>query len=182
MKSLFSLLFGLLFTQNSPPIVSSQSFYDFKMKTIDGKMFDFATLKGKKVLIVNTASHCGFTSQYKKLEELYKTYADKKFIILGFPANNFAGQEPGSNEEIKSFCSKNYGVSFPMFEKISVKGDDMHPLYQWLTKKKNNGVSDTSVSWNFQKFMVDENGKWAGTVSSIRSPDCARIVKWIVKK
>ncbi len=182
MKSLFSLLIGCFFTQTNVQIPPPKSFYEFKMKTIDGKNFDFSSLKGKRVLIVNTASKCGFTGQYKKLESVYKKYGGNKFVILGFPANNFGSQEPGSNEEIQSFCSNTYQVSFPMFEKISVKGDDMHPLYQWLTQKKNNGVSDTSVSWNFQKFMVDENGNWSGSVSSIRSPDCDRIIKWITKK
>jgi glutathione peroxidase len=182
MKSLFSLLLGWIFTQSNVQVEAPKSFYDFKMKTIDGKIFDFSGLKGKRVLIVNTASRCGFTSQYKKLENLYQTYGRENFIILGFPANNFGAQEPGTNADIEDFCNKTYQISFPVFEKISVKGEDIHPLYQWLTQKKYNGVSDTSVSWNFQKFMIDEHGSWTGTVSPVRSPDCDRIVNWITKK
>ena len=119
------------------PIIStaqdSLKFYDFKATTIDGKEFDFSTLKGKKVLIVNTASKCGHTPQYKDLEDLYKQYGGDKFVIIGFPANNFLWQEPGTNDSIKEFCTKKYGVTFPMMAKISVKGDSMHPLYKWLT-------------------------------------------------
>jgi len=125
--------------------VNAQSFYDLKSKTIDGKDFSFSELKGKKVLIVNTASKCGYTPQYEDLEKLYKTYKDKNFVIIGFPANNFGHQEPGSNSDIKEFCSKNYGVSFQMMEKISVKGDDMDPVYHWLTEQSKNGKMNSSV-------------------------------------
>ena len=135
--------------------------------------------QGKKVLVVNTASQCGFTPQYKELEELNKTYSGTNFVILGFPANNFAGQEPGTNKEIAEFCSRNYGVTFQMFEKISVKGNDMCELYKWLTKKELNGVADASIKWNFQKFLIDENGKWIATVSSLKSPQCEEIINWI---
>jgi glutathione peroxidase len=148
----------------------TMSFYDFKFKNLDGQPFDFGSLKGKRVMIVNTASECGYTPQYKQLQELYSQMGGEKFTIIGFPANNFGGQEPGSNAEIASFCQKNYGVSFPMMEKISVKGSDVDPLYQWLTSKSMNGVSDGKVKWNFHKFLVDENGKWAGEYGSSTSP------------
>jgi glutathione peroxidase len=119
-------------------VFAQQSFYDFKVKDIDGKDFDLASLKGKKVLIVNTASKCGNTPQYEQLQDLYEKYGEEKFTIIGFPANNFGQQEPGTNKEIEEYCTKNYGVTFQMMEKISVKGDDMHPLYQWLTQKSKN--------------------------------------------
>ena len=155
--------------------------YDFKATAIDGSAFDFNTLKGKKILIVNTASKCGHTPQYKELEDLYKTYGGEKFAIIGFPANNFLSQEPGTNTEIKEFCTKNYGVTFQMMSKISVKGDDMDPLYKWLTRKEENGMEDAEVTWNFQKFLIDENGRWAGVVSPKESPMCEKIVSWIKK-
>lgn len=165
------------------PVVSAQpkSFYDFTVKTIDGNDFSLSELKGKKVLVVNVASKCGFTPQYKELEQLYETYKDKNFVVIGFPANNFLWQEPGTNEEIAQFCSLKYGVTFPMMEKISVKGKDMAPLYEWLTKKSLNGKQDASVQWNFQKFMIDENGNWVDVVSSKTSPLSETIVNWIEK-
>jgi glutathione peroxidase len=165
---------SLGFAQNK-----SKNFYDFKVKTIDGKEFSFSELKGKKVMIVNTASECGFTPQYEDLENLYKQYGGDKFVILGFPANNFGAQEPGKDEEIKAFCSKNYGVTFPMFSKISVKGDDEAELYKWLTKKTMNGVSDASVKWNFTKFLIDENGKWFACYASPIKPTNDEIIYWI---
>lgn len=156
-----------------------KNFYSFKVKTIDGKDFDLASLKGTKVLVVNTASKCGLTPQYKQLEELYKMYGSKRFTIIGFPANNFMAQEPGTNADIKSFCEKNYGVSFQMMEKISVKGDDIHPLYKWLTTKAENGVMDAPVQWNFQKFLIDEDGNLVEMVSPKESPTSERIIKFI---
>ncbi|MDJ1469406.1 glutathione peroxidase [Cytophagaceae bacterium DM2B3-1] len=147
--------------QKSRPEAASapaKSFYDFKMKAIDGKEIDFKKYKGKKLLIVNTASKCGFTKQYEALEQLHEKYGDK-VVILGFPANNFGGQEPGSNGEIQEFCKKNYGVKFQMFEKISVTGEDQHPLYQWLSKKDLNGWNDQAPSWNFCKYLINENGE-----------------------
>jgi glutathione peroxidase len=161
---------------------ADKTLYDFKARTIDGVDFDFSTLKGKKVLIVNTASKCGFTPQYQQLEELYKSYGGAKFTIIGFPANNFGAQEPGTNSAIKEFCSKNYGVTFQMMEKISVKGDDMHPIYKWLTSKAENGKLDAPVKWNFQKFMIDEKGKVADVAMSDELPNSDRIVKWIQGK
>lgn len=136
----------------------SQSIHQFKVESLDGGTIDFAAFKGKKVLVVNTASKCGYTPQYKDLETLYEQHKDK-LVIVGFPANNFGGQEPGSNLEIQSFCSKNYGVTFPMASKISVTGADMAPVYHWLTEKNKNGVLDAEVKWNFNKFLLDENGK-----------------------
>jgi glutathione peroxidase len=137
--------------------IPAASIYDFKVEGLDGKTIDFSSFKGKKILIVNTASQCGYTPQYEGLEKLYEQYKDK-LVIVGFPANNFGAQEPGSNEEIKTFCKKNYGVSFPMAAKISVKGDDMAPIYKWLTSKGENGVLDATITWNFNKFLLDENG------------------------
>jgi glutathione peroxidase len=133
--------------------------YQFTMNTLDGKPKNLSDYKGKVVLIVNVASKCGLTPQYKDLEKLYNEYKDKGFVILGFPANNFMGQEPGSSKEIAEFCQKNYGVSFDMFEKISVKGKDIHPLYQFLTKKELNGSTEAPVSWNFQKFLINKKGE-----------------------
>ncbi|MBA3898656.1 MAG: glutathione peroxidase [Bacteroidetes bacterium] len=156
-----------------------KTFHDFKVETIEGEEFDLASLKGKKVMVVNTASKCGLTPQYKSLEELYQELGGDKFVIIGFPANNFGRQEPGSNEDIAEFCQKNYGVSFPMMAKISVKGNDMHPLYQWLTQKSLNGVEDADVSWNFQKFLIDENGNWVKTISPKDSPVSEEVINWI---
>jgi len=143
----------------------TKSLHDFTVKSIDGGDFDLSQLKGKKVLLVNTASKCGLTPQYEELEKLYKIYGGDKFKIIGFPANNFGKQEPGTNDEIKEFCQINYGVSFQMMSKISVKGDDMHPLYQWLTRKSENQKMDSEVSWNFQKYLIDENGQLVDVLS-----------------
>ena len=154
-------------------------FYDFKVNTIDGKPFTLSTLKGKKVLVVNTASKCGFTPQYAQLEELYKKYGGDKFTIIGFPANNFMGQEPGDNEQIKTFCTVNYGVTFQMMSKISVKGKNIDPLYTWLTTKEENGVMDAPVKWNFQKFMIDENGNLVDMVPPGDKPNCDKIITWL---
>ncbi len=159
-----------------------KTFHDFTMTTLEGNEFDLSKLKGKKVLVVNTASKCGFTPQYAEMEELYKKYGGDKFVVIGFPANNFLKQEPGTDKEIAEFCSKNYGVTFPMFSKISVKGKDINPLYSWLTEKELNGVEDAEVKWNFQKFMIDENGKWVGVVGPRNSPLDEEIVNWIENK
>jgi glutathione peroxidase len=160
---------------------SQQSFYDFKVQDINGKDFNLVSLKGKKVLVVNTASKCGLTPQYKQLEEVFEKYGGDKFTIIGFPANNFMKQEPGTNSEIAEFCEKNYGVKFQMMSKISVKGDDIHPLYKWLTSKSQNGVMDSEVSWNFQKYLIDENGHLVDMVSPRVKPDDDKIVGWITK-
>jgi glutathione peroxidase len=175
MKTLLAGMAGALvlsFTTPANPenMNTAASFHDFKVRDIQGKTFDFATLKGKRVLIVNTASECGYTPQYKQLEELYKTYGGEKFTVIGFPANNFGGQEPGSDAEIKTFCSQNYGVTFPMMSKSSVKGSDINPVYAWLTRKEANGVMDADVKWNFHKFLVDENGNVIKSLNSGVSP------------
>lgn len=180
MKTKISVAFIVLLSIMNITI-KAQSFYDLKSKTIDGKPFNFSDLKGKKVMIVNTASKCGFTKQYADLETVYNEYKDKNFVIIGFPANNFGAQEPGSNGEIKEFCTKNYGVSFQMMEKISVKGDDMDAVYQWLTEKKLNGKMDSSVKWNFQKYLIDENGNLVDVFYSAEKPTSDKIVAWIKK-
>lgn len=163
-------------------IASGQrSFYDFKVKDIAGNEFDMASLKGKKVLVVNTASKCGLTPQYEALQDLYEKYGGEHFTIIGFPANNFLEQEPGSDKEIIEFCKKNYGVTFPMMSKISVKGDDMAPIYQWLTQKAKNSVMDSEVAWNFQKYLIDEKGHLVDFVSPKTRPDDPKIVSWIQK-
>ncbi len=167
----FIILATVIFAQNS--------FYEFSVDDIEGRNFDFSSLKGKKVLVVNTASKCGFTPQYEQLQWLYDNYGGENFIIIGFPANNFANQEPGSNSEIEQFCQKNYGVTFPMMSKISVKGDDMHPVYQWLTTKNKNGVMDSEVKWNFQKYLVNEKGDLVAVYESKVKPDDKRIIDWI---
>jgi len=156
-----------------------KTFHDFSAKTIDGEMMDLSSLKGKRVLVVNTASKCGLTPQYEELEELYKTYEGENFIIVGFPANNFLSQEPGTNEEIKEFCEVNYGVTFQMMSKISVKGKDMDPIYKWLTSEEENGVMDSKVSWNFQKYMIDEDGKLVDYARPKEKPMSDKIVNWI---
>ena len=143
--------------------------YQFKVDGIDGKAIDLSAFKGKKILIVNTASKCGYTKQYTELEELYKKYKDK-LVVIGFPANNFGGQEPGTNAEIKEFCTGTYNVTFPMAAKISVKGDDIHPLYQWLTSKEKNGVLDAEVKWNFNKFLLNEKGELVANFPSKVTP------------
>jgi glutathione peroxidase len=155
------------------------SIHSFIVDDINGKAFDFASLKGKKILVVNTASKCGLTPQYEELERLYNEYKDQNFVIVGFPANNFMGQEPGSNENIAAFCQKNYGVSFPMMSKISVKGKDMNPIYQFLTQKAKNGLEDNQVQWNFQKYLLDEEGFLVKVISPQTSPMDASIVDWI---
>ena len=154
-----TVLLGLFGLGNiSHPAAQQKSIYDFKVAAIDGSVINFAEFKGKHILIVNTASKCGYTPQYKDLEALYRQYKGK-LVVIGFPANNFGGQEPGSNEEIQVFCSEKYDVSFPMAAKVSVKGDDMHPLFRWLTSKSENGVLDAEIRWNFGKFLLDEKGK-----------------------
>ena len=166
------LLCGSFF---SPAVSQTRSIYDFKVAGLDGDTIDFAQFKGKKILIVNTASKCGFTPQYEDLEKLYETYKDK-LVIVGFPANNFFSQEPGSNETISEFCKKNYGVSFPMAAKISVKGKNIAPIYKWLCNKEENGVMDAKISWNFNKFLLDENGKIIAPFKSAVKPMSEEIV------
>jgi len=161
-------------------VYAQTTFYDFTVKDISGEEFSLSQLKGKKVLVVNTAPKCGFTPQYEGLEKLYEKYKGDNFVIIGFPANNFANQEPGTDEEIATFCKKNYGVTFPMMSKISVKGDDQAPLYKWLTSKSENGVEDSKVAWNFQKYMIDEKGQLVGHFASNIKPKNEKLVSWIV--
>lgn len=156
-----------------------KTMHDFTVKDISGNEYDLSQLKGKKVLVVNTASECGLTPQYEVLQEIYEEHGGDDFTIIGFPANNFGKQEPGSDDEIKTFCKKNYGVTFPMMSKISVKGDDKHELYKWLTEEQNNGKQDAEVTWNFQKFMIDEQGNWVDFVSPQESPASDKIINWI---
>ena len=181
MKKEKMILLSLLLVFSLAGFAQSKSFYDFKVKTLEGKDFDFSTLKGKKVMVVNTASKCGNTPQYKELEEVYEKYGDL-LVIIGFPANNFGQQEPGSATEIRTFCTEKYGVTFPLMQKISVKGDDMHPLYKWLTSKKENGVMDSEVEWNFQKYLIDENGKLVNVINPKEKPNSEKILAWITSK
>lgn len=157
------------------------SIHSFVVTDLTGKQFDFSTLKSKKIMVVNTASKCGLTPQYEKLQKIYDKYKDHNFEIIGFPANNFLWQEPGSASDIQNFCSVNYGVTFPMMEKISVKGKNMHPIYEFLTKKSKNGVKDATVKWNFQKFLLNENGELEKVISPKTQPDDRSITAWIEK-
>ena len=156
-----------------------KTLHDFVVKDINGKDFDLATLKGNKVLVVNVASKCGLTPQYEDLQALYDKYKNKGFVVIGFPANNFMGQEPGTNNEIMEFCSVNYGVTFPMMDKISVKGKEQAPLYKWLTNKSENGKLDQKVTWNFQKFMIDEEGHLVDVVMPKESTMSDKIINWL---
>ena len=190
MKKLFAILVGSILlvscqgqsqtkTVTKTTIMEKQNIYQFKVEDLSGKTFDFATLKGKKIMVVNTASKCGLTPQYKGLEKIYKEYKDKNFVIIGFPANNFGQQEPGSNDEIGAFCQQNYGVTFPMMSKISVKGNDMDKVYQFLTQKSKNGLQDSEVEWNFQKYLIDENGELEKVIAPQVSPTDDVIINWI---
>ncbi|MFM7619148.1 MAG: glutathione peroxidase [Bacteroidota bacterium] len=156
------------------------SFYDLTYTTIDGKSASMADFKGKYVLCVNVASKCGYTPQYKQLQALYEKYQDR-LVIVGFPCNQFLGQEPGTNEEIVTFCEKNYGVTFPLSDKLDVKGKNQHPVYQWLTNKTLNGVSDGNVKWNFHKFLISPSGEWLGEYASGVDPLGDEITSKLVK-
>ena len=173
--SLITLLFSFTMTK-------TRNLHDFQCKTIDGANFDFSSLKGKKVMLVNTASECGYTPQYKDLQALYDQYKDKNFVIIGFPCNDFGGQEPGSLTEIKSFCSKNYGVTFPMMEKISVKGEKCNDIYKWLCSKTENGVEDSKVNWNFNKYLINEKGEYVKHLGSSVNPLDKEVTQWITSK
>jgi glutathione peroxidase len=161
--------------------MTKETIYSYKVKDLSGNEFDFASLKGKKILIVNTASKCGLTPQYKDLEAIYEKYKSNNFVIVGFPANNFAAQEPGTNKEISEFCQKNYGVTFPMMEKVSVKGGDMCAVYQFLTQKSKNGLQDSEVEWNFQKYLINDKGELEKVILPQVLPTDAAIVDWITK-
>lgn len=157
---------------------SNPSIHSFKVKSIEGKTIDFSKFKGKKILVVNTASKCGYTPQYEALQKVYEQYKDK-MVIVGFPANNFGGQEPGSDAEVQEFCKARFGVTFPLASKVSVKGDDMAPIYKWLTSKTENGVMDADIKWNFGKFLLDENGQLLQYFPSKVTPDSEEILKYI---
>ena len=159
-------------------VLNAQSIRNFKVAGIDGKQINLAAYKGKKILIVNTASKCGYTPQYESLQKVYDQYKDK-LVILGFPCNQFGGQEPGTNEEIVAFCKENYGVNFPLADKIDVKGANIAPIYQWLTQKAKNGVLDANISWNFNKFLLDENGKMLAYFPSNVKPDSDAIAAYL---
>jgi glutathione peroxidase len=162
-------------------LASPAGIYSFTLNSIDGKPAPLAAYKGKVVLVVNVASQCGYTPQYSALEATYEKYKDQGFVILGFPANNFGGQEPGTNEEIKTFCNRKYNVTFPMYAKISVKGDDQAPLYAYLTKDTGPGISG-EIKWNFTKFLVDRNGKVVQRFESKVTPDSKEVVAAIEKE
>ena len=178
-KIVFVSLFLLALTLTLNAQKSQKSFYDFTVTDINGKSFNMSSLRGKKVMIVNVASKCGYTPQYEDLQKLYETYKDKNFVVVAFPANNFANQEPGTNTEIKEFCTANYGVTFPMMQKISVKGKDQAPIYKWLTQKSENGVLDQEVTWNFQKYLIDKNGKLSAVYLPKINPLDEKIIAWI---
>ena len=173
MKFLFIIMLSLFgFSKNK---AQAKSIHSFKVEALDGSTIDFSKFKGKKILVVNTASECGFTPQYADLEKLYEKYKNK-LVVVGFPANNFGGQEPGSNHEIATFCQRNYGVQFPMAAKISVKGDDIAPIYKFLTEKKENGVKNTKILWNFTKILLDENGHVIESFVCTTNPDRKSVV------
>ena len=177
-KAITLILLLIMINQNT---YAQSSFYDLHAKTIEGDDFDFNQLKGKKVLIVNTASKCGFTPQYEGLESLNKKSKDNNFEIIGFPSNDFLKQEPGTNDEIASFCQKNYGVTFQMMEKVEVKGNNIHPVYEWLTSKEKNGVKDSKVKWNFQKYLINETGTLEEIFEPKESPESEIIVNKLTK-
>jgi len=169
-------------TNNKKAMNEKQNIYEFKVEDISGKIFDFSTLAGKKIMVVNTASKCGFTPQYAELQKLYDKYKDAGFVIVGFPANDFLWQEPGNNEEIANFCQKNYGVTFPMMSKITVKGSKKHPVYSFLTEKSKNGLADSKVKWNFQKYLIDREGHLSKIVPPNTKPIDKEIIEWIEKE
>jgi glutathione peroxidase len=173
MKTLLSFLLMM-----TTLVLNAQSIHTFKVTGIDGKQINLAAYKGKKILIVNTASKCGYTPQYESLQKVYDQYKDK-LVILGFPCNQFGGQEPGTNEEIAAFCKANYGVNFPLADKIDVKGANIAPIYQWLTQKAKNGVLDANIGWNFNKFLIDENGKMLAYFPSNVKPESDAITAYL---
>lgn len=176
-KPLFFLLISLIFTATATS--QHKTLHDFTARTIDGEVYDFSQLKGKKVLIINTASECALTSQFRKLQELYEEYGGDDFEIVAFPSNDFGNQEPGTNEQIKAFCTAKYNVSFTMMEKVSIKGENMHPIYRWLTSSDENGTLDGRVTWNFQKFLIDQEGVPVDFLSPITGPQNRRIIEWL---
>ncbi len=177
-RTFITLLSIMTLTLNSQTSTDN-SIHQFKVADIYGNIFDFSQLKGKKVMIVNTASKCGLTYQYEALQKLYSQYRDLNFVIIGFPSNDFLWQEPGSNDEIIDFCEENYGVTFPMMSKITVKGTKKHPIYQFLTQKSKNNYRDSRVTWNFQKYLINKQGRIEKIISPRTRPDSEEIVSWI---
>ena len=173
----FILLIISIFSFNSS--ISKESFYDIKINSIEGKKVDFSEFKGKYVLIVNVASSCGFTPQYKDLQKLQDQF--KNLVVIGVPCNQFGYQEPGNEKQIMEFCSSNYNITFLMTEKINVKGDNKHPLYQWLTSKSKNGTSNSTVQWNFQKYLVDNNGRLVNYFYSTTNPLSKKITNLLTQ-
>ena len=167
----FLLIFNII-------IMNAQnSIYDFNITTIDGKIISLSSFRGKKMLLVNTASECGFTPQYQELQELHQKYGEQ-LVIIGFPANNFGGQEPGTNSEIKTFCQKNYGVTFLMSQKVSVKGEDMDPIFKWLNNQENQSFKG-NIMWNFEKYFIDEKGQLFKRFRSTTKPNSTNIISLI---
>ncbi|WP_372948646.1 glutathione peroxidase [Mariniphaga sp.] len=160
-------------------VFGQKTLHDFSARTITGEILDFSTLKGKKVLIVNTATECSLTPQFRKMQELYEEYGGDDFEIIAFPSNDFGSQEPGTNEQINEFCTIKYNVSFTLMEKISIKDENMHPIYKWLTSSEENGTLDAKVIWNFQKFLVDEEGQVVESLSPITGVQNRRIIEWL---
>ena len=177
-KTILTLISIMSLTLNSQTMVNN-SIHQFKVADIYGDIFDFSKLKGKKVMIVNTASKCGLTFQYEALQKLYSQYKDLNFIVIGFPSNDFLWQEPGSNDEIIDFCEEKYGVTFPMMSKVTVKGSKKHPIYQFLTQKSKNNFKDSRVTWNFQKYLVNKDGRIEKIISPRTRPDSEEVVSWI---
>lgn len=171
--------YGLILNPSPTTPVIASSIYDFTLKDIDGNDVKLDKYKGSVVMIVNTASRCGYTPQYQGLQKIYEQYKDRGFVVLGFPANNFMGQEPGTEKEIKDFCTLKYNVTFPMFSKISVTGTDQHPLYGFLTNKATNREFPGDISWNFNKFLIDKNGKIVGRWGSKDKPEDAAVIEAI---
>ncbi len=178
-KSLFLIAFFIPFFSAAQHKEDIKSIYQFRVKDIEGNKFDFADLKGKKIMIVNTASKCGFTPQFEQLQEIYEKYKDNNFVIIGFPSNDFMNQDPGTNEEILEFCTLNYGVDFPMMTKIKVKGKRKAKIYKYLTDKNLNGYKSSKVKWNFQKYLINEEGYLEKVIGTSTSPDNDEIIKWI---
>ena len=181
LKITIFLLISISYSKAQNQDSMDKTIYQFKVDDIYGDTFDFSDLKGKRLMIVNTASKCGLTKQYGALQKLYEDYKEKNFIIVGFPANNFLWQEPGTDKEIEEFCKQNYGVTFPMMSKVSVIGFNQHPLFSFLTRKRLNGNIDSMVTWNFQKFLIDENGYVIKSISPRKKPDDIEIIDWLNK-
>ena len=181
MKKNLTLIFIIIsqFISGQKSSQMKESLHQFKVTDLYGETFDMSSLKGKKVMIVNTASKCGLTFQYEALQKLYSQYKDLNFIVIGFPSNDFLWQEPGSNDEIIDFCEENYGVTFPMMSKVTVKGSKKHPIYQFLTQKSKNNFKDSRVTWNFQKYLINKDGRIEKIISPRTRPDSEEVVSWI---